>query len=169
LRGYLLDTCVVTFWHNPNLPENASIVSQIHSLDPGTPLRISAITWGEIEYGHRCVSRTESSVQAQFKAFLRRNLPRVLDVRQTTALYYAEVRAALFGKFAPARRKKSLRPEQLVDPLSSAELGIQENDLWIAAQAMEHNLVLVTHEKMARIKDVAKDLSNLVDFEDWVA
>lgn len=166
MRGYLLDTCIVAYWHNPNLPENARVVSQINSLDPHAPLRISAVTWGEIEYGHRCVSATEISPQVQFKAFLSKKLPRVLDVRQTTAIYYAQLRAALFKKFAPQKGKKSLRPEQLVDPVSGAELGIQENDLWIAAQAFEHNLVLVTHDKMARIKDVA---ANLIDLEDWAA
>ncbi len=164
MRGYLLDTCVVAYWHAPKLPENGRVVSRINSLDPHSPLRVSAITWGEIEYGHRCASAAETSRQAQFKAFLTKNLPRVLDVRQSTAIYYAQLRAALFRKFAPRRGKKSCRPEQLVDPVSGAELGIQENDLWIAAQAFEHNLVLVTHDTMTRLKDVATDL---IEFEDW--
>jgi predicted nucleic acid-binding protein len=52
----------------------------------------------------------------------------------------------------------------LVDPLTAKCLGIQENDLWIAAQAYESNLVLVTHDKMDRLREVASDL---LAFEDW--
>ena len=44
------------------------------------------------------------------------------------------------------------------------ELGIDENDLWIAAQAIEHNLVLVTNDEMKRIKHVA---GPVLDIEDW--
>jgi predicted nucleic acid-binding protein len=53
----------------------------------------------------------------------------------------------------------------LIDPVTSRELGIQENDLWIAAQALEYNLVLVTNDKMDRIRDVCEDLQ----VENWTA
>ena len=67
---------------------------------------------------------------------------------------YGELRAKLFEKFAPKNNKKGLRPEQLVDPITSLVLGIQENDLWITAQAMARNLILVTNDKLSRIKEV---------------
>ena len=165
MRGYLLDTMMIAFWHNPSLPEHEPTLRRIESLDPHSPLRISAVTWGEIQYGHRCVSGTETGVQTQFTQFVERSLPSVLEIRKTTAIYYGEIRARLFAKYAPQRGRRSLRPEQLVDPVTATVLGIQENDLWIAAQAIEHNLVLVTHDKLARLKDIASDL---LEFEDWV-
>lgn len=60
-------------------------------------------------------------------------------------------------------RRKGLRPEQLVDPTTAKELDIQENDLWLAAQALEHNLVLVSHDKMTRLRKVAEELR----VQDW--
>ncbi len=167
MRGYLLDTCIVCLWHETNRPEYPRIGSRIRALPSGAPLRISVITLGEIEYGHRCVSSSDSEPQAQFKKFVHEKFPVVLDIKPSTVKYYGELRAEVFKKFAPAEsRRKGLRPEQLVDPASSQELGIQENDLWIAALAYEHNLVLVTHDKMIRVRDVA---SGMVDFEDWAA
>ena len=69
-----------------------------------------------------------------------------------------------FEKYAPnVKRRRGLRPEQLIDPVTSQELGIQENDLWIAAQALEYNLVLVTNDKMERIRDVCEELQ----IENW--
>ena len=41
-------------------------------------------------------------------------------------------------------------------------LGIQENDLWLASQAMERDLVLVTGDRMKHIVEVAgQDLRTL--------
>jgi len=52
-------------------------------------------------------------------------------------------------------KRKGLRPCQLVDPVTSLELGIQENDIWIAAQAISRNLTLVTNDAMWRIRNIA--------------
>jgi tRNA(fMet)-specific endonuclease VapC len=164
VRGYLLDTNILDFWHDPHSPQHDAVIRRLDSLDPATPLRISAVAWGEIEYGHRCVSPSDTAIQVGFRRFLDTRLPRALEIRKTTAMYYGQLRAQLFDKFAPKGKKKGRRPEQLVDPLTAAELGIQENDLWIAAQAMEHNLVLVTHDRIARIREVVVDL---LDIEDW--
>ena len=164
MRGYLLDTNILDYWHDPNSPAHEAVIRRLYSLDPAAPLRIPAVAWGEIEYGHRCVSPSDTAIQAEFRRFLETHLPRALDVHKTTAIYYGQLRARLFDKFAPKGNKKGLRPEQLVDPLTAAELGIQENDLWIAAQAMEHNLVLVTHDRMTRIREVVPDL---LAIEDW--
>ena len=65
----------------------------------------------------------------------------------------------MFESFAPKdKKRKGLRPCQLVDPVTSLELGIQENDLWIAAQAISRNLTFVTNDRMERIRDVAGSL-----------
>jgi len=81
-----------------------------------------------------------------------------------TARTYGELRALLFDKYAQKKKRSGLRPEQLFDPATSLELGIQENDLWIAAQAMVKNLTLVTSEKLRRISEVAGDK---LDIKNW--
>ena len=88
----------------------------------------------------------------------------VLDVTKATRISYGALRASVFEAYAPnARRRRGLRPEQLIDPVTSQALGIQENDLWMAAQALEYNLVFVTNDKMARIREVCADLQ----VENW--
>src|SRR6266571_6114553 len=123
---------------------------------------ISAITLGEIEFGLQVskVSTPEQEAsQEELRVFIDTNLPMVLDVTKATRIYYGSLRASVFEKYAPnARRRRGLRPVQLIDPVPARELGIQENDLWIAAQALEYNLVLVTNDKMDRIRDVCEDL-----------
>jgi tRNA(fMet)-specific endonuclease VapC len=126
---------------------------------------ISAITLGEIEYGLQ-VARIDTLKQEAFRVFISTNLPMVLDITKATRIDYGSLRASVFEKYASnARRRRGLRPEQLIDPVTSRELGIQENDLWIAAQALEYNLVLVTNDKMDRIRDVCEDLQ----VKNWTA
>jgi len=61
---------------------------------------------------------------------------------------YGRIRARLFEKYGPKeKKKKGLRPEQLSDPVTSLQLKIQENDLWIVSQAVARNFILVTNDR----------------------
>ena len=109
---------------------------------------------------------SEPITRAEFNQFVQTQLPDILDVRKTTRIYYGQIRACLFEKYAPQRGRKGLRPEQLVDPVTAKTLEVQENDIWIAAQALEYNLVLVTHDRMTRLREAVNDI---LDIEDWAA
>jgi predicted nucleic acid-binding protein len=60
-----------------------------------------------------------------------------------------------------------MRPEQLIDPITSKELGIQENDLWLCAQAVGHGMVLVTNDAMCRIREVSQDMRPALLMQNW--
>jgi len=167
VRGYLLDTNIVVYWFDSRRPQHERVVHHIQELPEATPLMISAITLGEIEFGLQVskVSTLEQEVsQEALRVFTDTNLPMVLDVTKATRISYGALRASVFEKYAPnTQRRRGLRPEQLIDPATSHKLGIQENDLWIAAQTMEYNLVFVTNDKMVRIREVCADLQ----VENW--
>ena len=65
------------------------------------------------------------------------------------------MRGLLREKQLMNNRKKGLPLEKLVDRFTWLELGSLENDLWIAAQAISRNLILVTNDKLTRITEVA--------------
>jgi predicted nucleic acid-binding protein len=133
------------------------------SLHDVEPLYMSCISWGEIEYGWRV------SADDRLREDDRKGLTqfKTLTVTRTTSEAYAEIMARLFEKYAPKeKRAKKRRVEQLTDPLSGYALGVQENDVWLAAQAFERNLVLVTGDRMRRIKSVIAAVDTLT-FEDW--
>lgn len=86
----------------------------------------------------------------------------IRDIDKDTTEHYASIRAELFRRYAPRNAKnraKQVRPERLMDKTTGQFLGIQENDLWIAAIAAEYKMVLVTDDRMARIQEVAPNLS----------
>lgn len=81
----------------------------------------------------------------------------VKEIGRDTTEPYSDIRAALFRTFAPRDAKdriKNVRPETLVDKTTARLLGIQENDLWIAAIAVQYNLFLVSGDRMSRIPEV---------------
>lgn len=132
-------------------------------------LLICAITVGEVEEG----LESAPSLAAEKCRQVRRTLAafqQVLEIsRNTAAPWYSTTRARLFDKYASkrkrGRRRKVKRIESLVDTATAKELGIDENDLWIASVALEYHLVLVTADKgMARIRDVCSDLR----LENWL-
>jgi len=162
MTGYLLDTNAVSDWLIDTKPRHPAVRAKIASLPADSPLLTSVIVLGEIEYGLR-VDRDNQPTLEPFRERVRQELPHVLTVEKATADVYGGLRAKLFDKFTPKGKRKGPRPEQLVDPVTSLALGIQENDLWIAAQAIERNLVLVSNDGMKRIRDVAPELR----VEDW--
>jgi len=165
MRDYLLDTNVWSDWFDPK--KNTSIIQRIQELSSKLKLHISFITLGEIDFGINVMTKKE---QANFDAngfrkFVSSKTPSTVPIDKHIAKTYGELRARLFEEYAPNNKKrKGLRPCQLVDPATSLELGIQENDLWIAAQAITRNLTLVTNDKLSRIREVAGDD---LDVKNW--
>jgi len=78
-------------------------------------------------------------------------------IDETTAEIYGNLKAAVFDRYASkdkAQRRKT----------SITQLGIGENDLWIAAITLQHQLTLVTVDKdFQRIQAV-----QLFQLESWV-
>jgi predicted nucleic acid-binding protein len=167
VEGYLLDTVTVSEWFR-----GERVRQHIAALPEGAPLWISAITLGEIEYGHRLVADQNTEIQRQFLREIASAFPHVVCVSPNTAEPYSRLRALLFGKWAPRDKRNRVKhcwPEELRDITTAKELRIQKNDLWIAALAIEYNLVLVTHDKMTRIREAAELKPMNLRVEDWVA
>lgn len=76
----------------------------------------------------------------------------VYDIDEEISEIYGEVKASLVAKFGP--RDKSKRRKFKMHK----ELGISDNDLWIASVAIKNNLVLLTNDEkdFSRITAVSK-------------
>jgi tRNA(fMet)-specific endonuclease VapC len=168
MKSYLLDTNIVSFWFDDSKQQHEPVRQHVKRLPSGVLLAVSAITWGEIEYGHRLndgVSDYSREKEEEFRSFIEERAY-VVDVKKSTRKTYGALRAKLFNKCTPADQRKKRRPEELLDPTTALNLGVQENDLWIAAQALEHNFVLVSNDKMTHIQEAAgEDLQ----VEDWAS
>lgn len=175
MRDFLLDTQTIRYWCDSACSQHAAVTGNITTLRQSCAslavkprLLVSVITLGEIEFGHRVALAPDPAARAAYAKFVREELPDSLDVMADAVEAYGELRTRLFNKYAPRdRRKPKMRPEQLVDPATSKELQIQENDLWLCAQAVAHGLVLVTNDRMQPIRDVAPGMHLPLLVQNW--
>ncbi len=168
MPGYLIDTQTVSYWFDERSGYYPAVQTAAEARRGDHPLYVSAITLGEIEFGHAANPAGAGSKRDAFTKFVRDKFPNILPVSHHTTQLYGQIRAALFERFGPEFKKgKKRRAAQMCDPTTGEELGIDENDLWIVTQAAERNLVLVTHDKIVRIRGALQDIGAGVRIEDW--
>lgn len=177
MADYLLDTNILSIWFNDTRTEHAKVTGRVAAAcapDASTGyvarLFASTVTLGEVEYGHRSATKPDPVKQAEYAKFIGEQCPVALDITRHVAEQYGQMRAWIFDTCSPkTMRTKAKRAEQLVFAATGQELGIDENDLWIAAQAMTHSLVLVTHDRRGNFGKVLAQFSASLRVEDWAA
>ncbi len=126
---YLLDTNHCSYIIN-NTPNVIATVQSRSASDIG----ISIITYGELLYMTEKSERPAQNLAA-VQAFL--SGVDLYFIDEETAIFYSQLKAAVFNQFAP--KDKSKRRSTSV-----GDLGFDDHDLWIAATAIQHNLILVS-------------------------
>jgi len=156
MAGYLLDLNHVSafFEKKPNVIARAKAAGE-------SQLRACAITCGELDGGHQMTATTNQARRTEYiKWFNETFLPNVLAVTATTRTHYGEIIAAIFTKY-PKKKPKQKTERYLVETL-----GIDINDVWLAAVALEHNLVLVTQDGMDKIREAVAPKGLMI--ENWI-
>jgi len=168
MNGYLLDTNAASALWDARHQDHEKIRSFLQELSASL-VWISVITLAEVEYGLKTVSRFQESrqqdVRDQMAGFVY-----VLDIDKHTIHPCSDLRAALFKIYAPRNRKGRLTKkwvEDLCERTSGKELGIQENDIWLAAQAIQYNLIFVSDDHMLRLIEVSKSFDDPLQIVKW--
>lgn len=165
MKAFLLDTCVATKLFDQQDSEHARVRAFLSRHNAHTS--ISVVTLAEIRYGHELHPNPDQQKRretiegkmGEYKAW---------PIDRHVVEHYARIRARLFQEFAPQKAKGRVlrkRPEDLIDKTTGRELHIQENDLWIVAQAVTNRIDFVTTDRMKRIQQVVKELYS--DIEWW--
>ncbi|MGB3652565.1 MAG: PIN domain-containing protein [Rivularia sp. (in: cyanobacteria)] len=146
---YLLDTnhCSAIILGEPN------VISRVNEVGEDN-IFTCVIVQGELTFMMEKSQRKETNLArlAQFLEDIR-----IYRITEETATIYGQIKAALFNQFAP--KEKSKRRKTKV-----TDLGFDENDIWIAAIALQNNLTVVSKDSdFLRIQQV-KPLS----LESWI-
>jgi len=118
-------------------------------------IRTSIISRGELLFMAYNSERVDENL-----ALVREFLAGIAEHRidQATADLYGRIKAAALARFGPKERAKRRR-------FSLQSLGFTDNDLWIAAIALRHGLIVVTADSdFARIAEVSE-----LRQESWLA
>ena len=168
MDGYLLDTNAASILWDMRHREYKTLRSFIQKKDQ-SPIWISIVVFGEIEYGLKTAPRMDESLQVAVRKKMSA-FPLVLEMDKHTVEPYSDLRAALFKKYSPKDKRGRLKakwPEDLRERTTAKKLGVQENDIWIAAQAVQYNLVLVSGDYMRRLQEVSTDLDYPLQLASW--
>ncbi len=147
---YLLDTnhC------SRAILKDSQILNRLNEID-GNIVATCVITQGElIDMAER--SQRNKSNLALVQNFLQGIY--IYPIDRTTATKYGQLKASIFKQFAPKEKSKRRKTKMI-------NLGFDENDLWIAAVALQNDLIVVSSDSdFQRIKQV----ENKITVESWV-
>ncbi len=166
MTGYIYDTSVLSALLDAVHKRHADIVRAVASLPDEDSHFVSAISLAELTFGVR-----------MSEAFAPNRLPTlrqilidvrtygVLEVGHHTSAAYAELKTNLAKRYLLKANRRD-RPRWLEQwPLNNRgeKLNVDENDLWLCAQAKERSLTLLTADGgMQRIADADQDVSLLL-------
>lgn len=166
MTGYIYDTSVLSALLDTSHQRHADIVRAVASLDEDASHYVSAISLAELTFG---VRMSEVFAPARLPA-LEQMLVNVrtygvLEIGHHTATAYAELKTNLAKRYLLKANRRD-RPRWIEEwPLNNRgqKLQIDENDLWLCAQAKERLLTLLTADGgMQRIADADADVTILL-------
>jgi predicted nucleic acid-binding protein len=150
VKGYLFDTCAVSSLLNPSHKHHAATKAVVAGLPDGALQFVSIVTIGEMEFGLKMAEHANSTYLAQFRSRIEtiKAYP-LLDLTKHTASAYAELksRLALVVQRKANSQRLSRWLEDWIDANTAKQLQIDENDLWVAAQAKERDFTLVSGDE----------------------
>ena len=153
MKGILLDTNHVS----ARIAERPSFMDRLNRRPVDrSPLRVCAITLAELELADLITTTSDPEKRKLHRAFVIEWLhPWALEITRHTATNYSQIMARIKAKH-PHPNSHTQR--------GLADLGVDIHDAWITASAWEHNLILLTTDTMALIREVVKDD---VEFDNW--
>ena len=152
MDGYLLDTCVISALLDGRHKNYESVRRSDEAIELGAPRFISRITIAELAFGLAAHEAATGNPHPRASEVLKRaQAYPIREITRHTASEYAELRKNLavthLASLLQSDRARWI--DQWVEKVTGEKLQVDENDLWICAQARECNLILMTtDEKM---------------------
>lgn len=146
MDAYLLDTNLVSVLYDARRSNHQTVRQAVSTFDSQAPQLVSAITIGELRFGltlSRAAGRPLTHIEACIEAAEEHPLA---EVGRYTAEAFAYAKASVALQRVDIRSRVPRWVEGWTDRVTGQHLQIDENDLWIAAQALERNLVVVTSD-----------------------
>ena len=163
--GYLFDTSALSTSLDTRHPRHRDVRAAINELDPESTF-VSVIVLAELGFGVRLAESNSATHSPYLEEILTKAQGHaVLELTQHTAFAYAELKAALADAYLAnaLRRHRPRWVEDWVDKATGKKLQVDENDLWICAQAKERDLTVVTTDRgMGRIRDADSEVVLLI-------
>lgn len=157
MPGYIYDTSVLSALLDDEHQRHADITRAIASLPEDASHFVSVISLAELTFGVRMSEAfSPSRLPALEQMLIDVRDYGVLEVGHHTSGVYAALKTNLAKRYLPKANRRD-RPRWLEEwPLNNSgqRLQVDENDLWLCAQAKERSLTLLTADSgIQRVAD----------------
>lgn len=162
MTGYIYDTSVLSALLDAAHLRHSDIAHAIADLPKDTSHFVSAVSLAELTFGVRMSEAfSPGRLPALEQMLIDMRSYGVLEVGHHTSSAYAELKTNLAKRYLLKANRRD-RPRWLEEwPLNNRgqRLQVDENDLWLCAQAKERSLTLLTADGgMQRIADADEEV-----------
>lgn len=148
MAGYLFDTNIWSY----TFEQATFVTDKIRKLE-NSQIYLSVVVWGEVIFGAKTNPKFPFD---KYRKFIHKDKPLILPIDEHVAEVFGALKAEVFEKkSAKAFRSNLGRKDLLKNPMPAKDMGVDENDLWLAAQALAYNLILITSDRMQNILELA--------------
>ena len=147
MDAYLLDTCFLSKLYDQRRPDYAAVRAAALDLDAASPQYLSVVVLAELRYGLEAAELAGQNLTHIRHTIEQAATRQVIEVNRHTAQAYGEVKAQLAAHWTDLSRRLPRWLEDWKDRVSSKSLQVDEGDLWLVAQAVERNYVLVSTDQ----------------------
>ena len=140
----LLDTNFVSALFDNRRPNFAAVQARAHSFGESDLVYLSVVVLAELRYGMEAAQHVGQDISHIRRTLTRAAAYPLAEIGRHTAEAYGDVKARLAHHYLDLSRRAPRWLEDWRDRASSKTLQVDENDLWIVAQAVERDYLLVT-------------------------
>lgn len=149
MESYLLDTSALSPLVDPGHPQHTVARAVVAALGTA-PIYVSDIALAEMRYGIQLYEMATGVSLPNAAAMITsaQQFPR-MEVTRHTLSEYAELKSILAVHYLPnvTRQFRRRHVEDWIDRFTGKALHVDDNDLWICAQARESNLTVITGDR----------------------
>lgn len=140
----LLDTNFVSVLYDPRRPKHRAVVAHAEGFDSDNLVLLSSVVLAELRYGLNAALRAGQAVDHFRETVELAGTYPLAEIGKHTAEAYGDVKARLAAHYLDLSRRAPRWLEDWQVRGSTKTLQVDENDLWLVAQAVERNRRLLT-------------------------
>jgi predicted nucleic acid-binding protein len=147
MEQILLDTNFVSVLFDPRRPNFSAVQACAQTFASTDLVYLSVVVLAELRYGMEAAQRAGQGISHIRQTLAEAASYPLAEVSRHTAEVYGEVKARLAEHYLDLSRRPPRWLENWQDRVSAQTLQVDENDLWIVAQAIERDYLLVTSDQ----------------------
>jgi predicted nucleic acid-binding protein len=144
MEQILLDTNFLSVLFDPRRPNFGAVQARAQAFDKNDLVYLSAVVLAELRYGMEAAQRAGQGIGHVRHTLTQAAAYPLAEVGRHTAEVYGDVKARLADHYLDLSSRPPRWLENWQDRASGQMLQVDENDLWIVAQAVERDYLLVT-------------------------